>query len=171
MKRMPPSTKVAIGEPGDHRHLPGTISIHVIYGEATCNGSVPLDVVASAVADSSRYFAGRDLTKTRDGMRTGILEMMNDNAHMTRIGANSIIGAALWLAWTASDKDMREYLQEAFREEGRLVLILSQHSVHGRPAINGRTLWFRPDAPWEEIIAAVGTGLSAEEMTRQLAPH
>jgi hypothetical protein len=171
VKHLASSSKVRVGEPGDQPYLPGTISIHIIFGAATCSGSVPLDDVPSAVADASRQFGGRDLAKARQGVRTGIVELMKNNAHMTAPGANGITCAALWLTWTAPDKTVSDYFRVALKDESRLVLLLTEHSIYGRRAINGRTLWFRPDAPWQEMVAAVGTGLSTDEMARRLAPH
>jgi hypothetical protein len=73
----------------------------------------------------------------------------------------------LWLAWTAPEAG--EYFRCALQEEGRLALFLTDYTIHGRRAINGRLAWFRPDAEWQEIIADIGTAPSAEAVTRKLA--
>jgi hypothetical protein len=95
---------------------------------------------------------------------------MHRNEHMTENGANGICVAALWLAWTTPG-ELGEYLRTVLKDEGRLCLFLTEYTIHGRRAINGRIAWFPPDAPWEQMIAAIGTGLSQEEIARRLAPH
>jgi hypothetical protein len=51
------------------------------------------------------------------------------------------------------------------------VLAITSHSIHGRRAINGRTMLFPPDVGLDEIMQTFGMGPGTAAVAERLAPH
>jgi len=171
----PQRVRINIGEePDDHPHLPGTISVHVLYEGGSLSGSLPLEDVDRALASAKRMadefkrcFAG----DIRQSARSWIAETFRKNEHLQQPNADGIIVTALWLAYTAPEPQRSE-IRERLREECRVALMITEHSVHGQRAINGRTAVFSPEMSVTEMIATFGgVGPSTDWMVRQLAPN
>jgi hypothetical protein len=161
-------------DPADHAHIPGTVAVHVLHDSgASLTAAVPLSRIGELAREQRIVRAGitaAGLRDVRDSIRTGLADELVRGAHLRQTDAKRMIGCAVWLASTAPDPE-GAVVRERLQQDCRLVLALTTHSVHGLPAINGRTMLADPEATLPEILAMAGMGPSTAEVTRQLAPH
>jgi hypothetical protein len=171
-KTFPP---VAISDtPGEHRHVPGTITIHVLHSSgASLSSTLALDDVEEAIDIGRRTVkkTGLSLDEARKEARSWVAGQFDaDNRHLQQPTATHIAVSALWLACTAPNRQ-GEMIQECIKTDAVVALLITEHTVHGRRAINGRTVAASPDATLAEIVQMLGMGPGMEAVTGQLAPH
>jgi hypothetical protein len=164
---------IEIRDPTDYLHIPGTLTIQVLHDNgASLSGSVVLADVDPAIR------AGRDAVRqfgeshdAREAARTYIADALWKEAHLRdKRTFETIIVIALWLAWTVPEPQRAE-IRERLKDDTKLVLALTEHSIYGRRAINGRVMLFSPAADLAEILQAAGMGPGIEAVSRKLAPQ
>jgi hypothetical protein len=165
--------RIEILDPRDRAHRPGTLTIHILCEHgASVSGSVALGDVDKAIAIGKRAAKQTGLVgnEARMSARSWIANTMTKNEHMREGGASMITTLAMWLASTVPDPQ-GALIRQAIRHDAVLALSITEHSIYGRRAINGRTMIFPPETPLEEILGTFGMGPSAEAVKRELAPH
>jgi hypothetical protein len=159
---------------GDHRHLPGTVTVYVLCDNGTClTASAALDSIEKAVkagANTARQL-GDSLEDARKAARQYVFETLEAGKHRHSVPvASSVITAVIWLLWTAPEPQGAA-LRKGLQDECKVVLALTEHRVHGQRAINGRTVLFPVEMDLVDVLAAVGMGPSTQSVTNRIAPH
>jgi hypothetical protein len=169
-------SRIVIREITNHPHTPGTLTVFALLENgAGLAASVPLgDVdmvirIGHKVANHLRKGGGP--ADPRQHARQYVFDTLREGRYLNDVpAAEAAVVSVLWLAWTAPDPQgalCREHMQS----DAKVTLLLTEHSIYGRRAINGRMLLFPPDVELAEILQTFGMGPDTATMTRQLAPH
>lgn len=134
-------------------------------------GSVRLDDVDELIREGDAIARQVGHEEARDDARSWIVEQLLSGEHGRNAAAGSAIAAlAVWLAWTAPEPH-GSAIRAALRSDRKLAVALTSHTVHGKPAVNGRLMVFKPDKPLIDILQEFGLGPTSEFVTQRLAPH
>jgi hypothetical protein len=120
--------------------MPGTLQVHLLFGNATLSGAIPVGRIDEAVA--AWQACGMSRNATRDAIATELAL----SRHMLSDTGNSLLIAALGLPFTSEMAGLIK-TQMAGSTPMRLTYEIEHFELNGRRAVNFRLMLSPQDAP------------------------